>query len=97
TRQQLRQAAEKTQIAAVANNPGEFAASLEDQTASWVYFRFVPTKEQMAAVRAAGKRSFIAGATVSGNVPERWTQATEAGIDAILTDYPLELSERLRR
>lgn len=97
TRQQLRRAAEKTEIAAVANNPGEFASSLEDQTANWVYFRFLPTKEQLTAVHAAGKRAFIAGATVSGNVPENWTQATDAGIDAILTDYPLELSDKLRR
>jgi hypothetical protein len=34
--------------------------------------------------------------TVSGNVPDQWRVAIDAGIDAILTDYPLELASLLR-
>ena len=50
----------------------------------------------MTAVKDAGKRSFIAGAVIGGNVPEHWNQAAEVGIDGILTDYPLELRAMLK-
>ena len=55
------------------------------------------TAEQMDAVRSKGKRAFIAGATVSGNVPENWEHAVNVGIDGILTDYPFELAAMLRK
>ena len=51
----------------------------------------------VASVRRAGKRSFIAGAAVSGHVPDNWQQATSSQLDAILTDYPLELRLFLRQ
>ena len=72
--------------AAVANNTEEFPKALAEKNANWVYFRYLPPKGQMEAVRASQKRAFIAGATVSGNVPDNWGQAVEAGIDGILTD-----------
>lgn len=81
----------KAETAAVANNPAEFPAALADTSADWVYVRYLPSNTEMARVHAAGKRAFIAGATVSGNVPENWQRATAVGIDAILTNYPLEL------
>lgn len=95
-RDQLKKASPQAQTSAVANNPGEFAKALAVPNADWVYFRYLPPAEQTAAVRAAKKRSFIAGTTVGGNVPGNWKLAAEVGVDGILTDYPLELRAMLR-
>lgn len=95
-RERLKAASAKTQTAAVANNTDEFAAALAAAHADWVYFRYLPPQSQVDAVRAAHKRAFIAGATVSGNVPDNWRQASQVGMDGILTDYPLELRSLLR-
>ena len=65
--------------------------------ANWVYFRFLPTKAQIEAVHRAGKKTFIAGPTVAGNVPENWQHCADVGIDGILTDYPLDLRTALKR
>jgi glycerophosphoryl diester phosphodiesterase len=94
-RDEIREAAPKAATAAVVNKPEEFAEALT-ANASWVYFRFLPSAEQMQAVRGAGKRSFIAGVTVAGNLPDNWRTATQAGLDGILTDFPLELAAQLR-
>jgi len=95
-RSAITQAAKNANTAAVAHDGQEFKKALADPTANWVYFRFLPTEEQMEAVHAAGKKAFIAGTTVSGNVRENWKACQEAGIDAILTDFPLELRIVLR-
>lgn len=95
-REQIRMASERAQTAAVANDAEEFPKALAAPNADWVYFRFLPTREQMEAVHGAGKRAFIAGATVAGDLPENWRQAAEVGMDAILTDYPLALGMTLR-
>lgn len=92
----LRRASPKCHTAHVANRPDEFAAALAADDADCVYFRYLPPAEQMDAVRRAGKRSFIAGATVATHLPENWHKAADVGIDAILTDYPLELASELR-
>jgi len=96
-REQIKRASTKAQTAVVANNADEFPKALAATNSDWVYFRYLPPKEQIEAVRGAGKRSFIAGTTVSGNVPENWRQAADVGIDGILTDYPFELQTMLRR
>ena len=95
-RKRLKAASKKVQTAAVANNADEFPAALSDANADWVYVRYLPTKEMMEAVHAAKKKSFIAGATVSGNLPANWKHCREVGLDAILTDFPLELGTELR-
>jgi len=41
-----------------------------------------------------GKRVFNAGATVAGHEPDNQQQT--AGVDAVLTDYPLPLRQQLR-
>jgi glycerophosphoryl diester phosphodiesterase len=87
---------EQAHSAAVANNTGEFASALTASNADWVYFRYLPPKEQIEAVHRAVKRAFIAGTTVAGDLPENWRQAADVGIDAILTDYTLELAGLLR-
>ena len=95
-RDQIRSVSKKAHTAAVANNTVEFSKALTASNADFVYFRYLPSKGQMEAVRSAGKRGFIAGTTVSGNVPENWQHAVDVGIDGILTDYPFELAEMLR-
>jgi glycerophosphoryl diester phosphodiesterase len=95
-RVRLGQASGDAHAGAVANDEGEFSSALEAPDADWVYFRYLPSKDQMEAVHASGKRAFIAGPTVSGNVPENWRHACEVGIDGILTDYPLDLRAMLR-
>jgi glycerophosphoryl diester phosphodiesterase len=92
-RDRLKRASPHARTAAVANNADEFADALAAPNADWVYFRFVPSPAQMQAVHAAGKRGFIAGSAVSGHMPDNWREAANARIDAILTDYPLELRE----
>ncbi|HBN74711.1 MAG TPA: hypothetical protein DD473_02590 [Planctomycetaceae bacterium] len=94
-REQLKQASKYAECAAVANNADEFSKALADTDAEWVYFRYLPSKEQMEAVRNAGKRSFIAGAKVAGNIPDNWQYCNDVGLDAILTDYPLDLRQVL--
>jgi len=96
-REKLKQASAKTQTAVVTNNIDEFPKALAATNADCVYFRYLPPLEQMEAVRGEGKRSFIAGATVSGNVPANWKHTVDVGIDGILTDYPLELAVVLRQ
>jgi glycerophosphoryl diester phosphodiesterase len=96
-RDQIKQASKKAQTAAVANNVEEFPKALAAVNADWVYFRYLPPRGQMEAVRSEGKRAFIAGATVSGNSPENWQHCTYVRIDAILTDYPLELRALLKQ
>lgn len=95
-RERIKAASTKARTATVANNVDEFQKTLAAPNSDCVYFRYLPPKEQMEAVRGAGKRSFIAGTTVSGNVPDNWRQAAAVGIDGILTDYPLELRAMLR-
>lgn len=58
--------------------------------------RYLPTREEIERASEHSKKVFIAGPTVSGNVPENWLHAAEVGIDAIWTDYPLELRTTLR-
>lgn len=91
-RRSIRTASPDAHVAAVANDAGEFAAAVADETADWVYVRFLASAEQVAAARRAGKNVFIAGPTVAGELPDHWRRAVEAGIDAILTDFALELS-----
>jgi len=90
-RERIKAASTNAQTATVANNTDEFSDALAAPNSDCVYFRYLPPKEQMDAVRGAGKRSFIAGKTVTDNVPDNWKQAADVGIDGILTDYPLEL------
>ncbi|MFT5326723.1 MAG: glycerophosphoryl diester phosphodiesterase [Planctomycetaceae bacterium] len=96
-RKKIKEASPKALSAAVANSVFEFSTALSARNADWVYVRYLPTREAVEAVHRTKKRVFIAGATVSGNVTVNWRQAVEAGIDGILTDYPLELRTTLRQ
>jgi glycerophosphoryl diester phosphodiesterase len=95
-RRALREASPKVHVAALAGKPEELALAIADADSDWVYLRYVPTAEEVATVHRSGKRTFVAGTTVSGNVPANWQKAATAGLDGILTDYPLELQALLR-
>lgn len=96
-RERLKRASPKAHTAAVANDADEFSKALAAPDADWVYVRFLPTDAQIDAVHRSGKRAFIAGPTVGGDMPDNWRKAAEVSIDAILTDYPLELRSMLRQ
>lgn len=96
-RKVLRAASPSVHVAALANTPEELPQAVNDADSDWVYVRFLPTAEQIESVRRAKKHVFIAGSTVSGNVPDNWQRAAMVGIDGLLTDYPLELRTTLRQ
>lgn len=96
-RQELRKTSAKVHVAVVADNAEEFPKAVSDSGADWIYVRFLPSKEQIEEARRGKKRVFIAGPTVADNLPKNWQHAVTAGIDAILTDYPLELRSAFRK
>jgi glycerophosphoryl diester phosphodiesterase len=96
-REQIKKTSAEAQTATVANTPVEFAKALAAPHTDWVYFRFIPSGEQIDAVHRSQKRAFIAGTTVSGHMPDNWQQVIKVGTDAILTDYPLELRAVVRK
>jgi hypothetical protein len=69
---------------------------LDDKGSNWAYLRFLPSGDEVDAIHAAKKRIFIAGPTVAGQETANWRASAEAGVDGILTDFPLELSRILR-
>jgi glycerophosphoryl diester phosphodiesterase len=95
-RQEIHQASASAHTAALAGSAEEFSRALAAADADWVYLRFLPSRAQVEAVHRAGKRAFLAGPTVAGHVPENWRRAAGADVDAILTDYPLEMRAALR-
>ncbi len=96
-RERIKQASAAAKTAAVANTSEELPKALAAPNTDWVYFRYIPIPGQIEAVHRAGKRAFIAGPTIAGHQPTHWQQAVEVGLDAILTDYPLELRTLLRQ
>lgn len=96
-RKKLREADAKTPIAVLAAAEKDVDALLTMKEADWVYVRFVPSGEVVRRIHEAGKRVFLAGPTVSGVESENWRAASRAGVDAILTDFPLECRAELRK
>ena len=96
-RKAIRETSRRAHVAALANVDSELTKAVSDPDANWVYVRYLPSKEEIDSVLRARKRVFIAGTSVSGNVPESWRRAAEAKVDAVLTDYPLELRSVLRK
>lgn len=94
-RYRLRQADGQARTARLAANDTEIDAALTDRQCDWVYLRIIPDAKVIRRVQEAGRRVFIAGPQVAGREPEKWRAAAIAGIDAILTDHPLELRQEL--
>jgi glycerophosphoryl diester phosphodiesterase len=96
-RARLRAANPQAQTARLAATPGNVEEVLVDKHADWVYVRFLPELEQVHRIHARGKRLFLAGPLVAGNEPESWKKAAVAGIDAVLTDFPIEMQRLFRQ
>jgi glycerophosphoryl diester phosphodiesterase len=89
-RAKLKAADAKTPVAVLAQKSEDLDKALQDKHADWIYVRFIPSADQVKAIHAKGKRVFMVGPLVMGNEPANWQRARDAGVDAILTDYPLE-------
>ena len=64
-RARLRKADPKCHVACLAQTQDDLAKAIEDRDSDWVYVRFVPTADDVKRIRAAGKRTIIAGVTVN--------------------------------
>jgi glycerophosphoryl diester phosphodiesterase len=89
-RKRLRAADRSAQTCVLAQTAKDLPAALADADSGWVYARFVPTAEEAAAVRTAGKKLFLSGPPVNGHEPDNFRKAREVGADVLLTDFPLE-------
>jgi glycerophosphoryl diester phosphodiesterase len=89
-REKLLEANKEAACAALCPAADKLDAAIADKTCSWVYVRFIPTAEEMKRVHAAGKKVFLVGTLVAGNEPDNWAKGRAVGVDAILTDYPLD-------
>ncbi len=95
-RQAFKAAAPEAAPARLVPRPDDLTEALADDTADWIYLRWLPTAEQVRAIHGKGKRVFVAGALVAGIESANWKRLAEVGVDAILTDYPLELRQQFR-
>ena len=90
-RRQFRRAAAQFPCAALAQTPADRDVALKDQYAEWVYVRYVPTAEDIEAVKKAGKRLFASGPAVSLEL-DGALAAYRAGADMVLTFHPSKLA-----
>lgn len=95
-RRKLREADPSAHVACLAQKSENLPAAIADKDSDWTYLRFVPTRDELDRVHKAGKRAFIAGPTVAGLERANWRSTMLAGIDGILTDFPLELADEVR-
>lgn len=96
-RRRLREADPEAHVAHLAESPEQFEAALSDPYADWVYVRAIPSADEIGRVHAIGKRVFIAGPKVAGLEPANWQEAARSGVDAVLTDLPLEFRNTFLR
>jgi glycerophosphoryl diester phosphodiesterase len=89
-RAKLRNANPDAACAALCPAADKLDAAIADASASWVYLRFIPTADEVKRVHAVGKKVFLVGPLVAGKEPANWATGRDGGVDAILTDYPLE-------
>ena len=89
-REKLREASAGAACARLCPAADKLPEAIEDRTADWVYVRFIPTAAEVKTVQDAGKRVFLVGPLVMGQEPENWAKGRAAGVDAMLTDHPLE-------
>ena len=89
-RAKLKEASANAACARLCPAADKLAEAIADKEADWIYVRFIPTADEVKNVHSAGKRVFLVGTLVAGNEPANWSKGRAAGVDAILTDYPLE-------
>jgi glycerophosphoryl diester phosphodiesterase len=95
-RERLKDASDLARTARLCNNSDDIKAAIADANTDWIYVRHLPTPADVTRVHAANKRLFLAGPLVAGPEAANWTKAVEARVDAILTDFPIDLSKQLR-
>jgi glycerophosphoryl diester phosphodiesterase len=88
-RRKLRAIAPRLLLAAAAARPQDLEAAIGASDADWVVVGFVPSVADAARVHKAGRR-LLAAPTIAGYDPDLCARASEAQIDALLTDFPLE-------
>jgi glycerophosphoryl diester phosphodiesterase len=96
-RRRLRQADPATPAAVLAQAAGDLDRALTEKDADWAYVRFVPTAAEVARANKAGKKVFVVGKVVAGREVKNWQAARAVGVDALLTDYPLDCRRAWRR
>lgn len=89
-REKLKAASASTACARLCPSTDKLAEALDDATADWVYVRFIPTADEVKKIHDAGKKVFLVGPLVMGKEPVNWAKGRAAGVDAMLTDHPLE-------
>ena len=90
-RKNFYEADQETQIAILVNTPSDLAKSLQDPYANWTYNRYIPDKTTVDKIHSLNKKVFVVG---SSHIISDWEtgakQTKEAGVDAVLTDQPLD-------
>lgn len=95
-RKRFKAADRNCRTARLAKSRAEIPDILKDGEADWVYVRFIPTVGDVAAIHRAKKWAILVGPKVAGKEPANWKAAAANGVDAILTDYPLELRRAVK-
>ena len=95
-RRRLREANPKTPVAVLVPKAEDLPSALKESNADWIYLRFIPSAQHVEEIHSAGKRIFLSGPLVAGHDVENWQRARRAGVDAMLTDYPLECRQAWR-
>jgi hypothetical protein len=95
-RRRLRVADPRCHVAVAVHDREQLSAALTADhpdwiDADWIDARFVPTTEEVAAIRAAGKRVIVSPPAAAGDEESTWRHAIAAGVDAMLTDDPVGL------
>lgn len=90
-RRRLRGSDAGCRVAALASRREDLPDAVAAADADWVYVRFVPTPDETAAIRAAGRRTIVAGPAVAGAAEGPWRSAVAADVAAVLTDHPIAL------
>lgn len=96
-RERLKKTDAKARVARLAQTSAELPAALEDPLADWIYVRFIPTGQEVNKIHQKGKKVFVVGTLMAGNLPENWHKARNSGADALLTDFPLECVNSWRK
>jgi len=94
-RAKLRAADPDAQVSVLAQTATDLPKALADPHANWAYLRFVPDADMVKAVHAAGWKVFVVGDTVVGKEIVNWRRVKAAGVDALMTEYPLECRQAL--
>ncbi len=94
-RERLKEASREARVARLVADAAELNQALADPHSDWLYVRFIPESADVRRAQEAGKRLFLSGPLAAGREPAHWQAAAKAGVDGILTDYPLDLRRQL--